>query len=888
MTIRHLQKMFSPASIAIIGASPKPLNIGYRVIRNLMTAGFDGPVMPVNPTDKAIAGILAYPDIKSLPVLPDLCVLCSDAPVALDLIESLGNLGVKAVMILSAVHKHDDKIAYDVQDVARRYKMRILGPNSMGAIIPGNKLNASTLHLPVSKGKIAFISQSGEMASSVLDWANAHGIGFSHFITLGDCHDIDIGDVIDYLGSDPFTRAILIYMETIHEKRNFMSAARASARNKPILVMKTGKYEEMPTITQSHTGAMAQKDLVYDAAFARAGMLRVNSIAELFAGAETLSMNKPFNGDRLVIIGNGAGLNVLAQDHLLDAGGTLSAFSDEICTKLKSTLPADSVIQNPLVLGGATSPEQYAKAYEIIAQSGQADCVLFLHAPSILEDTTKAAQALVEAHKKVRKSLITCWLGEETVADARHLFEENDIPSFTSPRMAVSAFMHIVQYRKNQVALMETPERVPAEIKPARSVVKNLIRQAVDQGERWLKEADTKAILKAYGIEIVAPYIVQNADEAIEVAHKIGFPVVVKIMSPDIVHKSDVGGVVLSLQNEDRVEQAIKDITDRVQNFDPDARIDGFIIQKMHDRQNTHELIAGMTHDPVFGPVILFGQGGTATEIIADHAIALPPLNMRLAKDLISRTKISKLLKGYRDIPAVDMDALCQLLIEISEICIDFPEIQEMDINPIFSSDKGALAVDARIRVQEVSTQFPNRRLAIRPYPADLEEEFTLRDGRKVLIRPIRPEDEPAHNEFLSKVTPEDIRFRFFGSVRELPHSEMARLTQLDYDREMAFVAQAPNEEDGHLETLGVVRTGTDPNNEDAEYAILVRSDLKGQKLGWKLLNKMIEYCRSRGTTYFTGQILRENRTMIDMVKAMGFEVRTIMEEDIVEVKLKL
>lgn len=887
MGIQNLDKMFAPTSICVIGATSKDDDTGYAVIRNLMLGGFNGPIMPISQAAKSIAGILCYPDFKSLPFVADLTIVACQKAACLDLITELGEGGAKAVLFIGE-NPHGKMDRTELRKIALKYKMRILGPNSMGTIVPSKNLNASTTHLPVSKGKIAFISQSGSIASSVIDWAHAHGVGFSHFVSLGEGCDVDIGAVLDYLGSDPFTRAIMIYMESIEERRNFMSAARASARNKPIIVMKTGKYREIETSNHSHTRAMAGTDLVYDAVFERAGMLRVNSIAELFAAAETLSTTKPFKGKRLGIISNGGGLNMLAADHLFDSKGQMGKLSEDTLAKIKKVVPHSPHPQNPVDLGLNATPKQFADIYDILASSKEVDCLLYLYAPSMHGDSSQCAKALVTAHKKAKFNLITCWVGDQTVAQARALFERNDIPTYSSPRMAVSGFMHIVEYKKNQLSLMETPERVPAETKPARSVVRAIIDSALDEGRDWLMEQETKSILKAYGIQTVTPHVVKTAKEAGEKAREIGFPVVVKVLSKDIVHKSDVGGVVLSLQTQERVEQAIKDITERVHGFQPDAVIDGFIIQKMYDRQHTQELIAGMSHDAVFGPVLLFGQGGTATELIADRALALPPLNMRLAKDLIARTNISKLLDGYRDSPAVDMDALCHLLIELSEICIDFPEIQEMDINPIFSSHKGALAVDSRMRIKRITHKFPNRRLTIRPYPAELEEQFTLRNGRKVLIRPIKPEDEPAHNEFVSKVSPEDIRFRFFGSVRELPHTEMARLTQLDYDREMAFIAQAPSEVDGHMETLGVVRTGTDPNNENAEYAILVRSDLKGQKLGWKLLNKMIEYCRSRGTEYFTGQILRENRTMIEMVKAMGFETKAVIEDDIVEVKLKL
>ncbi|WP_417840319.1 GNAT family N-acetyltransferase [Terasakiella sp.] len=889
MGIRNLDKMFAAKSICVIGATNEEGQCGNVVIRNLITGGFQGPIMPVSADYKAIGGILTYRDIPALPETPDLAIVCTEVAALEETMQALGEKGVKAAILVS--HQTsciDEETPAFLGELHKKYGMRILGPNSMGAVVPGKNLNASTHHLPIKGGKIAYVSQSSTMSSTVLDWANAHGVGFSHFISIGKCTGLDFGDIIDYLGSDPFTRAILLYMESIQDQRNFMSAARSAARNKPILVMKSGRHEIVNLTTQTHSGAMAASDLVYDAAFKRAGMLRVNSIAELFAGAETLSVTKPFKGNKLAIVSNGVGLNLIAADHLLESNGKLAILSEETHQKLNDIIGKCDVLSKTNHTGIRCRAQDFPQVYEVLKKSKEADCILFLYSPNIQENSTESARQLVATHKKLKGNILTCWVGEKTVQEAHQIFEENAIPAYSSPRMAITAFMHIVEYLKNQTTLMEIPERVPAEIKPARAEVRQIINEALENGETWLKETDTKKILRAYGIHTVESRLAKDATEAQKVAVEIGFPVVVKILSPDIVHKSDVGGVVLSLENERAVEEAVKAISNRVHKFDKKAQITGFIIQKMVHQPRCHELIAGMAHHPIFGPVLLCGEGGTATEIIADRAIALPPLNMRLADDLISRTKINKLLKGYRDTPPINRNALCQALIELSEICIDFPEIQEFDVNPIFASKDGALAVDSRMRIKKITHKHPNRRLAIRSYPASLEEEFTLRNGRKVLIRPIKPEDEPAHNEFMTHVSPEDIRFRFFGSVRELPHTEMARLTQIDYDREMAFIAQAPNEEDGHMETLGVVRTGTDPNNEDAEYAILVRSDLKGQKLGWKLLNKMIDYCRSRGTTYFTGQILRENRTMLEMVKAMGFEAKTIIEEDIVEVKLKL
>ena len=709
MTIHNLDKLFAPSSICVIGATTNAQQTGNIIIRNLMQGGFNGPIMPISTVSKSIGGILTYPSVADLPMIPDLAVFSKDIDKIDAELEALGQLGVKAVMLINYQSPIAIPLPDSVREIAQKYQMRILGPNSMGAAVPAKNFNASTMHLPINKGKIAYVSQSGAMSTTVLDWANAHGVGFSHFISLGNCEGIGFGDIIDYLGSDPFTRAILIYMESLQERRNFMSAARASARNKPILVMKTGRHGAASIATQSHTGAMAGSDLVFDAAFRRAGMLRVDSTAELFAGAETLSMTKPFKGKKLALVSNGGGLNILATDHLLDNGGTLATLSDETIVELKKIIGPEGTAHNPIDVSTVKTDQQYFKIYETLQKCKEVDCVLFLHAPSAADDSTKCATALIDAHKKLKGNLITCWVGEQTVLEARKLFEVNEIPTYTSPRMAIIAFMHIVQFRKNQVMLMETPERVPAEIKPARTLVRKIIDDALENGHEWLKEEDTKAILKAYGIDCVEPYIAKTAEEAVSHATEIGFPVVVKIMSPDIIHKSDVGGVVLSLQNTKAVEDAINAITERVKQFNEDAKIDGFIIQKMMQVKHQVELIAGMTHDPVFGPVILFGEGGVATEVIGDRAIALPPLNMALAKDLISRTQVSKRLKGYRDHAPVDRDSLCQTLIELSEICIDFPEIQEMDINPIFSSSEGALAVDSRIRIKESTAKFPNR-----------------------------------------------------------------------------------------------------------------------------------------------------------------------------------
>jgi acetyltransferase len=892
VSIRNLEKLFKPRSVAVIGASDRDGAVGGLVMRNLLEGGFSGPVMPVNPEHHAVAGVLTYADVTDLPEAPDLAVVCTPPATVPGLIARLGAIGTRAAIVLTAgLTRERDADGRTLQEAmleaAKGVGLRILGPNCIGLLVPGIGLNASFAHLPALPGRIAFISQSGALCTAVLDWARAHDIGFSHFISLGDCADLDFGDVIDYLGSDPKTRAILLYIESIHERRNFMSAARAAARNKPVLVIKAGRVAEGAKAAASHTGALAGADDVYDAAIRRAGMLRVYTIAELFAAVETLARSRPLTGERVAILSNGGGIGVMAVDDLIEGGGHLAQLSDETMAALDAVLPVTWSHGNPVDIIGDAPGERYAAATRILCQAREVDAVLVMHAPTATASSTDAAQAVIDAAEDATANVITSWVGEQAVAPARRMFAEAGIPTYDTPGEAVGAFMHMIRYRRNRDMLMETPPSAPTDFVPATAPARLLVENALSTGTEMMSEHESKAVLAAYGIPTVETQVVNSPEEAAAKAAAMTMPVALKILSPDISHKSDVGGVDLYLESPDAVGAAAEAMLATIADKRPDAAIQGFTVQSMAIRPGAHELIVGVTTDPIFGPVILFGHGGTAVEVIGDRAIALPPLNLSLARELISRTRISRLLEGYRDHPPVDMDALCLTLVQVSQLIIDIPEIAELDINPLFADEDGVIALDARIRVVPVGRD-PSQRLAIRPYPKNLEEMFCLRSGRNVLLRPIRPEDEPEHHDFISKLTPEDIRFRFFGMVHELPHTEMARLTQIDYDREMAFIASAPREDNQGHETLGVVRTVTDPDNERAEFAIVVRSDLKGQKLGWKLLDKMINYCRTRGTEVFVGQVLMDNKRMLDLAQRMNFAARKIADEAVVEVTLEL
>lgn len=894
MSVRNLKSLFRPQSVAVIGATTKPKTPGAVVMKNLLQGNFAGPIIPVTTEHQSVAGVLAYPDVASLPMVPDLAVICTPPRTVPGLIRALGEKGTRAACIMSPgldqEKAEDGRSLLDVAMAeAKPFGLRMLGPNSMGMLVPSIGLNASIAPEDALKGKIAFVSQSGALCTAVLDWACTKGIGFSHFIHTGEGADVSIGDVLDYLGSDPFTRAILLYLETLRGRRNFMSAARAAARNKPVLVIKAGRSTEGMLAASSHTGSLAGSDLVFDAAIRRAGMLRVQDIDELFGAVETLARSRPVKGKRLAIVTNGGGLGVVAADDLADGGGTLAELPPELLEKLNAILPPTWSHCNPLDIVGDADGERYAKVLTTLLDSKAVDGVLVMYAPTSMSDPEGVAEAVIKVFKeKTRANIMTCWVGSQKVANARRMLAEAAVPTFETPYAAVQGFLHLLEYKQNQEMLMEVPASAASDFVPDTGFVRDIINEVIARGDSMMTEAEAKAVLDAYGIPTVETRMARHPAEASRIAKSFGTPVALKILSPDIVHKSDVGGVVLNLETPFEVEKAANSMLARVQQTYPEARIEGFTVQKMAERKpGTQELIVGIATDPLFGPVILFGQGGVAVEVIADRAVALPPLNLNLAADLVQRTRVASLLQGYRGRPPANIDAVHSVLIQVSQLIVDFPQIKELDINPLRCDAEGVLALDATIKVGP-GTKGPHR-MAIRPYPAELEEIFTMKDGsgRKTLLRPIRPEDEPNHHVLVSKMTPEDIRFRFFGLVHELPHSEMARLTQIDYDREMAFISEFTHE-DGTKETLGVVRTVTDPDNEKAEFAVLVRSDLKGTGLGKRLLTKMIEYCRSRGTAVIVGQVLKDNIRMLKFVEHLGFVQTKTIDGDIVEVEYDL
>lgn len=890
MSVRNLDHMFRPKSVAVIGASPRAGSVGSIIVKNLQEAGFAGPVLAVNPKHDAIGDIPCHPDVGSLPVTPDLAVICTPATTIPGLIRELGEKSTKAAIVLTAglagrLDEYGDDLQQSMLEAARPHLLRIIGPNCVGLIVPEIGLNASFAHTNALIGDLAFVSQSGALATSVLDWAKSRDIGFSHFISLGNSADVDFGDALDYLASDPRTRAILLYIESLQHTRKFMSAARAAARTKPVIVIKAGRAAEGAKAAASHTGALAGSDDVYDAAIRRAGMLRVDTLGELFDAVVTLSHAPPIKGERLVIFTNGGGAGVMATDALVASGGKLATLSEQTIDRLDNVLPANWSKANPVDIIGDAPVTRYVDALKILLDEPEADAIMFIHSPTAIVASAEIANAMAPLIQKSSRAVLACWLGGDVFQDARRIFSRASIPIYDTPEDAVVAFLQIVNYRRNQNQLTEIPRTEPGESHHDIAGAKRIIRQALAGNRTMLTEPESKQLLQAYGVPVVETRSVATTEEAVQAAGEIGYPVALKILSPDITHKSDVGGVALHLESEDAVRETAKTMMARICKNMPAARLEGFTVQAMADSAASHELIAGATVDPTFGPVILFGQGGTAVEVIGDRAVALPPLNLSLADALVSRTRIAKLLAGYRNRPAVNRTAICRALVSLSSLVSDMAEIQEIDINPLLADENGVLALDARVRISPASCAAPDR-LAIRPYPQELEEKIEFA-GKPMLLRPIRPEDEPQHRDLFNNLASDDIRFRFFGSLREPSHADLARFTQIDYDRDMAFIATR-SDTAGRPETLGVVRALADPDNECAEFSIVVRSDLKSRGLGSVLLNKIIAYCRERGTVALVGQILPHNQPMLALARDFGFSRTARSGPGVVEVSLLL
>ncbi len=872
MSTRHLEKLLEPTSIAVIGASDRAHSVGATVMRNLAAGGFRGPVWPVNLRRPTVAGQRAYRSVAELPSTPDLAVVCTPAAAIPELVDAIGIRGTRAAIVLSggleAPSASGAPLSIAVLRAARRHGVRILGPNCIGVLVPRLGLNASFAHIGASPGEIAFIAQSGALTTAMLDWADSAGVGFSHFISLGNALDVDFGDLLDYLGKDPRTRAILMYVESVTDARKFMSAARAAARNKPVIAVKAGRTREGARAAHSHTGALAGSDAVYSAAFRRAGIVRVESTRQLFEAAEILSDRKPYLGPRMAVVSNGGGPAILATDELIESGGQLATLAPATIESLDRVLPGTWSRGNPVDIGGDADAERYQAALEIVRTDPATDAILLLHAPTAIVTTAEVARACLPVLAAARQPALACWLGGLRVPGAEAAAAEQRI-GFATPEEAVEAYGHLNHFHQVQSMLLEVPAWSDEGRAPDVDTARRLIGQALDSGRAQLNEAESKAVLAAFGIPVVETRVVRDVGGLGAAGATIGYPVALKVLSAQIPHKSDVGGVILDIADAGALERAGEQMLARCRAERPDATIDGFSVQKMVRRPKSFELIVGIATDPTFGPVVLFGQGGTGVELLADRALGLPPLNSVLARDLIAQTRVYRQLLGYRDHPPVDLAAIESTLVRLARLAAELTEVAELDINPLLADAGGVIALDARIAVRRPPGSTDH--LVIRPYPAELEETVELH-GRPLVLRPIRPEDFPQHRAFIARVSPEDLRTRFFRMVRELPDLDLAHLTQIDYDREMAFIATQADAA-GRAETVGVVRAHGDANNDEAEFAVLVRSDLKRHRLGTLLMRKLISYCRGRGTRELVGEILASNTAMLQFALATGFQV---------------
>jgi len=877
----RLDRFFDPRSVALIGGSPRTHSVGRAVLANLRQAGFSGPIGLVNPKHSVIEGVTAVKALSDLPFVPDLLVIATPPQTVPDVIATAGARGCAGAVVLTAGLGHGPgSLAAAADAAARAHGIRIVGPNCLGVMVPGRKLNASFAASFPASGDLALISQSGAIVAGLVEWAAPRSVGFSAIVSIGDQIDVDIGDLLDHFALDRNTRAILLYAESIRDARKFMSAARAAARIKPVVVVKSGRHAHGATAARTHTGALAGADDVYDAAFRRAGLLRVLDLEELFAATETLGRVEQFSGNRLAILTNGGGIGVLAVDRLMDLGGVLAAVSAEAMTRLDAVLPPTWSKANPVDIAGDADAARYAAALDVLLSDDENDAILVLNVATALASSADSARAVAESVSRrqglvhLSKPVFAVWVGDQ--GEASHELAKVSIPHYASESDAVAGFSHLVRYREAIDALMMTPPSLPQGFVPSIASVRAIIGKALAAGRSWLDPVEVSQVLEAYAIPGVPAAFAADPDAAAAAATRFltdNHAVAVKINSPDIVHKSDIRGVLLNLTSAKAVRAATAEMLDRVRTVKPDARILGVTVHPMAVRPMARELIAGIADDPTFGPVVVFGRGGTAVEVINDKALALPPLDLKLARDLIARTRVSRVMKAYRDVPAADEDAVALVLVKLAQLAADVPEIREVDLNPLLSDEAGVIAVDARIAIAPAETsgrRVPGHpRFAIRPYPTEWARCRELADGTALLVRPIHPEDEPLCAEFFQRVTADDLRLRFFAPTLEFGHAFIARMTQLDYGRAMAFVAI----EQTKGEVLGVVRLHANANYDTAEYAILVRSDRKGRGLGWLLMQTVIDYARSEGLKRIEGQVLGHNTTMLAMCRELGFEV---------------
>ena len=878
MGTRELEKIFRPKRIAVIGASDREGSLGGKVLRNLIGVGFKGTVYPVNPFRPTVQGMTAYPSIGKIPWKADLAIIATPAHTVPQIVEECGKAGVGGIVILSAGFKEagesGEALEKQIIDCKNKYGMRIIGPKSFGVIISKTNLNASFANRTALPGKIAFISQSAALCASALDWASEACVGFSAVVSTGSMLDVDLGDLIDYFGNDAQTKSIVLYIESIKNARKFMSAARGFARVKPIIVVKAGRFNQRAKATFCHTGALLGEDAVYDAAFSRAGMVRVDTVSDLFNCAEALAMQPNPKGSNLTMITNAGGPAIMATDALIAKGGKLSTLSNHTIDALKNTLPSYCSIMNPVDILEEATPERFKEAMEICFKDTNSDGFLVIYTPQGASDPISIAKEIVKASKPVAKPVLTVLLGEGDCRKAKHFLQKNGILVFATPEQAVSTFMHMYSYTQNLELLYQTPEELSIDLSiPA--FLKELLGKTLEEGRVILSQPEAFEFLEAYRIPTVRTMVVKTSDEVEVLASKLGYPIVMKALSPQLIRKSEAGGVILNVYSAAEARACFAKLAERVGDHDPNAEFEGVAVQPMI-RKKGYELLIGSKKDPQFGSVLMFGMGGVATQLLKDINIGFPPLNQVLARRLMEKTAI------YKHISSANPNngkALEEILVKFSQLVIDFPEIEEMEVNPLIFDGSTAVAVDARIVLSRENMRYgtqPYEHLAIAPYPKKYVAEWKLKDETPVLLRPIKPEDETLLDEMFRSLSAETMRLRFFEIIKEIPHETLTRYCNLDYDREIAIVAETQKDK---KRILGVGCLIVEPGRECGEFAVVVADHWQELGLGSKLIDYTVEIAKDLRLETIYGYIISKNTKMIHLCMSKGFRIEAIDDE---------
>lgn len=879
----YLKPLFSPESVAVFGASNRVDSVGQIVLSNMLKSGYKGALFPINPKHEEIQGHKAYASLFQVSEIVELAVIATPAQTVPDIIEDCGKHGIKAAVIISAGFSETGATGQSLESAvlknARRYGIRLLGPNCLGIMRPDRGLNATFNKGSANAGNLAFVSQSGALCTAILDWAQTNDVGFSSVVSLGSSADVDFGEILDYLVTDQQTQNILLYIEGIRNARSFMSSLRAAARIKPVILVKVGRHAAGSKAAMSHTASLVGSDDAFDAAVRRAGVVRVQTITQLFSAAKALSCGFHPSGNRLAIVTNGGGPGVMATDHAIDLGLEMATLSDATMEQLNQVLPATWSHGNPVDVIGDAQADRYQNAVRACLEDPNVDGVLAILTPQAMTKPLKAANTLIELSKQYSKPLLTCWMGESQVAESRVAFNLARKPNFRTPEPAVEVFSYLSAYYRNQKLLMQTPGPLSHHLEPDVEAARMIIDGALQDRRKILSEMESKALLSAFHIPVAQTMIAHSPNEAMLIAQQLGFPVVMKVNSRDITHKTDVGGVLLNLANAQAVTAAYHTIIANVKLSRPDAHMDGVSIEPMVVKPNGRELMVGVVFDAVFGPVITFGAGGTMVEVMGDRAVVLPPLNTFLVKDLIQSTHAAKMLCSFRHMPPVDMAALESVLLRVSEMVCELPALTEMDINPLIVDEQGALAADARIVIalrQPSADRYAH--MAIYPYPTHLISTWQLADGRNITIRPIRPEDAEIEQAFVRGLSEEARYFRFMFSVQELSQTMLLRFTQIDYSREMALIA-VTFEQDKEIE-LGVARFAINPEGESCEFALVIADAMQGKGLGQKLMTALMDAARAKGLKVMAGEVLKTNANMLKLMNRLGFSVEDRLDDD--------